>query len=237
MHENFVVIVQQKLLNEQEDWTTKDHCMLPKLFVNYIAQLPDKPQSTSGDFITSGGIVPPSTISDPLHTYDISNLPLETKKIIYKYDCDCVPFYENQLGVLQECDNLADLWGLPKSPESPMNSSPLCTPTADPSPTLSPDSTQPSPSLFSNLKNNNLWINFDDSSQTVKIIYCATYLATILKLIYRAAETKSRKILQPKISQKRLRTQKPPLLSMLRKREKFQQCENSLTNLNNFQLK
>ena len=32
MHENFVVIVQQKHLSEQEDWTTKDHCMLPKIF-------------------------------------------------------------------------------------------------------------------------------------------------------------------------------------------------------------
>ena len=119
-----------------------------------------------GGATTSGGNIPPSTLSDPLHTYDISNLPVGTKKIIYKYDCDCVPFYENQIGVLQECDNLADLWGLPKSPESPINPSPFCTPTADPSPTLSPDSTKPSPSLFSSLKNNNLWINFD-SSQNV----------------------------------------------------------------------
>ena len=140
--------------------------MLPKIFVKFIAQLPDKPQSTSGGLITSGGIVLPSTLSDPLHAYDISNLPVETRKIIYKYDCNCVPFYENQLGILRECDKLADLCGLPKSPESPINPSPLCTPTADPSPTLSPDSTQPSPSLFSSLKNNNLWINFD-SSQTV----------------------------------------------------------------------
>ena len=166
MHENFIVIVQQNRLNEKEDWTTKNHCMIPKIFVNFIAQLSDKPQSSSGGFITSGGIIPPSTLSDPLHTYDISNLPVGTKKIIYKYDCDCVPFYENQLGVLQECDNLADLWGLPNSPESPINPSPFCTPTADPSPTLSPDSTQPSPSLFSSLKNNNLLINFD-SSQNV----------------------------------------------------------------------
>ena len=66
------------------------------------------------------------------------------------------------------------------------------------------------------------------------IIYCATYLATILKLLYKAPETQSRKILRPKISQKRLRTQKTPLLTMLRKKEKFQQCENSLTDLNNF---
>ena len=111
MHENFVVIVQQNRLNEKEDWSTKNHCMIPKNFVNFIAQLSDKPQSTSGGFITSGGIIPPSTLSDPLHTYDISNLPVGTKKIFYKYDCDCVPFYENQLGVLQECDNLADLLG------------------------------------------------------------------------------------------------------------------------------
>ena len=47
-----------------------------------------------------------------------------------------------------------------------MNPSPFCTPTADPSPMLSADSTQPSPSIFSSLKNNNLWINFD-SSQNV----------------------------------------------------------------------
>ena len=55
MHENFVVIVQQNRLNEKEDWTTKNHCMIPKIFVNFIAQLSDKPQSTSGGFITSGG--------------------------------------------------------------------------------------------------------------------------------------------------------------------------------------
>ena len=88
------------------------------------------------------------------------------KKLIYKYDCDCVPFNENQLGVSQACDNLADLWGLPKSPESPTNPSPFCTPTADPSPTLSPDSSEQSPSHFSNLKSKNLWINFDSPADT-----------------------------------------------------------------------
>ena len=150
MHLKFVVFVQQKRLSEKEDWTTKDHFMLPKFFINLLPQMPDKRQSTSGGFITSGGIVPLSPLFDPpLHAYDISNLPVGTKKIFYKYDCDCVPFYENQLGVFQECDNLADFWGLPKSLQSPINLSPLCTPTADPSPKLSPDSTQPSPSLSS----------------------------------------------------------------------------------------
>ena len=140
--------------------------MLPKIFINFIAQLPDKPETTGSGFITSGGVAPPTTLLHPLEQYDISNLPMGTKKLIYKYDCDCVPFYENQLGVLQACENLADIWGLPKSPESPTNPSPFCTPTADPSPTLSPDSSEQSPSLFSNLKSNNLWINFDSPADT-----------------------------------------------------------------------
>ena len=234
MHENFVVIVQQKRLNEKEDWTTKEHCMLPKIIVNFIAQLPDKPQSTSGGFITSGGIVPPSTLSDPLHAYDMSNLPVETRKILYKYDCNCVPFYENQLGVLRECDNLADLWGLPKSPESPINQSPLCNPTVDPSPTLSPDSTQPSPSLFSSLNNNNLWINFD-SSQTVSDNLLRNLSGDNFETPPQGTGHHGHEVTPTKKNfQKRLRTQKLLLLSMLRKRGKLQQCENSLTNLNNF---
>ena len=116
MHENSVVIVQHKRLNDRADWTTKDHCMLPKN-VNFICQLPDNPQSTSGGLITSGGVVPPSTLSDPLYAFVISNLPVGTKKIINNYDWDCVLSYENQLGVLQECDNLVDFWGLTQSPE------------------------------------------------------------------------------------------------------------------------
>ena len=74
-------------------------------------------------------------------------LPKETRTILYKYDCDCVSFFENQLGVVRACNDLADLWGLPNSPESPPPT-PGCvsTPTSDPSATVTPES---SPSLFS----------------------------------------------------------------------------------------
>ena len=74
-------------------------------------------------------------------------LPKETRTILYKNDCDCVPFFENQLGVVRACKDLAELWGLPHSPESP-TLTPGCvsTPTSDPSATVTPES---SPSLFS----------------------------------------------------------------------------------------
>ena len=112
-------------------------------------------------------MVPPSTLSDHLHAYNISKLTVGTRKIIYRNDFNRVPFYENQLGVLQECGNLADLWGLLKTRQSPINPSRLCTRSANPSPKLRPDSTQPSPPPFSSLKNIKLWIK-NDSSQNVR---------------------------------------------------------------------
>ena len=149
-YENFVVFIQQKRTNEKEEnWTTLEHFMIPKIFNNFIATLPDKKESEDcgGTFITSGGFVPPLSLTHPLYPYDIVTLPKDTRTILYKYDCDCVPFFENQLGVVRACNDLADLWGLPHSPESPPPT-PGCvsTPTSDPSATVTPES---SPSLFS----------------------------------------------------------------------------------------
>ena len=104
MHEKYVVIAQQKRLNEKEDWTTKDHCMFAKKFVDFIAQLPGKSQLTSGGYITSGHIVPPLTPSDPLHADNLSNLTVGTREIFFKYNCYCFPVFENQLGVSHECE-------------------------------------------------------------------------------------------------------------------------------------
>ena len=86
-----------------------------------MVQLTNKPYSNSTGFIPSSVSVPLSTLCDPLRPYDKSIFPIETKKLIYKNDCDCVFFYENQLGALQECNHLADLWGIQNSPESLVN--------------------------------------------------------------------------------------------------------------------
>ena len=56
VHENFIVIVQQKRSHEKEEWITHDHCMLPKIFINFMAQLPVIPETTGSGFITSGGL-------------------------------------------------------------------------------------------------------------------------------------------------------------------------------------
>ena len=77
----------------------------------------------------------------------IATLPDETKQLLFKYDCDCLPLFENQLGSQDARDNLASLWGIQLSSTSPAISSGQslpATPQSDPSATTMPQSTSPS---------------------------------------------------------------------------------------------
>ena len=141
-HENLLVDVQQKRYNEKGEWSTFNHCLLPKIFVNFMAKLPEKPTTDTqgGTIFTSGGITPRSKVPDQSSLFKVLDLPENLKKVFYNYDCDMVPFFENQLGVVEACDNLA------RSPESPFLPTPSTTPVRDPSPTVS--SVESSPSLF-----------------------------------------------------------------------------------------
>ena len=144
-YENLVFIQQKRTNEKEENWTTLEHFMIPKIFINFIAPLTES-DDCGGTLITSGGFVPPLSLTHPLYPYDIVTLPKETRTILYKYDCDCVPFFENQLGAVRACNDLADLWGLPHSPESPPPTPGyVSTPTSDPSATVTPES---SPSVF-----------------------------------------------------------------------------------------
>ena len=81
-----------------------------------------------------------------------------TRTILCKYDCDCVPFFENRLGVVWACNDLADLFGLPHSPESPP-ATPGCfsTPTSDPNVTVSVDSRKLTVSVFPRYREKLAW--------------------------------------------------------------------------------
>ena len=75
----------------------------------------------------------------------------EVRRILYRYDCDCLPLFENELETYQAYKNLGDIWGVKSSPSSPDSQPPsfsvsvLTTPAVDTSPTVTPT---PSPSLF-----------------------------------------------------------------------------------------
>ena len=117
--ENFVVLIQQK--RQGDVWQTYQHCLIPKLFINAIASLPEKTEPAECSVITSGGHLPPKALPTFQH-FDMESLPNDVKRILFRYDCDCVPLFENQLGAYQACENLADMWGIKSSPCSPRKS-------------------------------------------------------------------------------------------------------------------
>ena len=171
-YENFVVFIQQKRTNEKEEnWTTLEHFMIPKIFIKFIATLPDKKESDDcgGTFITSVGFFQPLSLTHPFYQYDIVTLPKVTRTILYKYYCHCVPFFEKQLGVVRACNDLADLWGLPHSPESP-SPTPGCvsTPTFDLSATVTPES---SPSLFYPVTEEKPACNFGSLPTAIQLLH------------------------------------------------------------------
>ena len=103
--ENFVVLIQQKRKNDL--WYTYQHCLIPKLFINAIAALPKKTEPAECSILTSGGHLLPKTIPQMLSTEE--TLPEELRRILYRYDCDCVPLFENQLGTYQAYENFGDV--------------------------------------------------------------------------------------------------------------------------------
>ena len=115
------------------------------MFVNFVATLPDKYVSTEDNgtktVLTAGGYSVPRKMP-LLFPYDIDTLSPDTKRPLYRYDCDCVPIFENQLGQFQAIEELAQLLGIQLSPTSPATS-PIGSPaTNDPSPIVTPETTK-----------------------------------------------------------------------------------------------
>ena len=129
---------------------------------------PKRPDPSECSIITSGGHLPAKVLPTFQEGNMEDTLPEETKRILYRYDCECVPLSENQLGAYQACDDLANLWGISSSPDSPDCESTLSslptTPAIDPSPTVTP---APSPSLFAGIHNNNPPNNFDNFDENL----------------------------------------------------------------------
>ena len=102
---NFVVLTLQK--RQGDVWHTYQHCLIPKLFINANASLPEKTEPAECSLITSGEHLPPKTLPTFQHL-GMESLPDDVERILFRYSCDCLPLLENQLGVYQACENL---WG------------------------------------------------------------------------------------------------------------------------------
>ena len=118
MFENYVVFIQQYKNFSRENWVTSDRFNIPKSIIDFVATRPGKNLPVHQSVITSGGLVPPRNLHS-CEQQDIGKLTDETKQILFKYDCDCVLLFENQLGAQDARDILASLWGIQLSPTSP----------------------------------------------------------------------------------------------------------------------
>ena len=107
MYENYVVFFQQYKDFSMKNWITSDRFIIPKSIIDFVATLPGKNLPT-GSVITSGGLVPPQKLQSCEHQ-DFATLPDDTKQLIFKYDCDCVPPFENYFGAQDARDILARL--------------------------------------------------------------------------------------------------------------------------------
>ena len=108
MYENYVVFIQQYKDFSMKNWIKSERFILPKSIIDFVAALPGKNLPTHGSVITSGGLVPPQKLQS-CERQDVATLPDETKQLLFKYDCDCVPLCKNQPGAQDARDNLASL--------------------------------------------------------------------------------------------------------------------------------
>ena len=76
--EYVIVLIQQK--RQGDVWQTYQHCLLPKLFINAIASLPEKTETAECCLITSGGHLPRKTLPTIQHL-GMESLPDDVKRI------------------------------------------------------------------------------------------------------------------------------------------------------------
>ena len=91
-------------------WTTFDHCLIPKKFIDFVTTLPNIAEEE--DFINNSTLseteVTSQHIPNPL-TSDIGSLPIDTKRILRSYDFESMPLFRSQEEYFA-LDDLENLW-------------------------------------------------------------------------------------------------------------------------------
>ena len=105
-----------------KNWITSDRIIIPKSIIDFVATLLGINLPAHRSVKVSDDLVPPQQLQ-LCKPQVIATLPDETKQLLFKYDCGCVPLFENQLGAQDSRDNLASLWGIQLSPTQPAISS------------------------------------------------------------------------------------------------------------------
>ena len=87
-HENNIAFVQQRKDSAISSWTTFDHCLIPKKFIDFVTTLPNITERE--DFINNSTPldtdVTSQHIPNALTSADIVSLSMDIKRILRSYD-------------------------------------------------------------------------------------------------------------------------------------------------------
>ena len=109
-NENNIAFIQQRKDSSISSWTTFNHCLIAKKFIDFVTTLPNITEEE--DFINNS--TPSETeitsqhILNPL-TSDIGSLPMDIKRIFRSYDFESMPLFKNHeeyLAALEDLENL-----------------------------------------------------------------------------------------------------------------------------------
>ena len=110
-YENNFAFIQQRKDSSISSWTTFDHCLISKKFIDFVTTLPNITEEE--DFINNS--TPSETdvtsqhIPNPL-TSDIGSLLMDTKRILRCYDFESMPLFRSQEEYFAALEDLENLW-------------------------------------------------------------------------------------------------------------------------------
>ena len=110
-YENNIAFIQQRKDSSISSWTTFDHCLIPKKFIDFVTTSPNITEEE--DFINNSN--PSETeitsqhIPNPL-TSDIVSLPMDIKRILRSYDFESMPLFKSHEEYFAALEDLENLW-------------------------------------------------------------------------------------------------------------------------------
>ena len=110
-YENNIAFIQQRKGSSISSWTTFDHCLIPKKFIDFVTTLPNITEE--GDFINNSTPsetgVTSQNIPNPL-TSDIWSLPMDIKRILRSYDFESMPLFRSHEEYFAALEGLENMW-------------------------------------------------------------------------------------------------------------------------------
>ena len=110
-YENNIAFIQQRKDSSISSWTTFDHCLIPKKFIDFVTTLPNITEEE--DFINNSNPsetgVTSQNIPNPL-TSDIWSLPMDIKRILRSYDFESMPLFRSHEEYFAALEDLENMW-------------------------------------------------------------------------------------------------------------------------------